>query len=161
MLLLKIVSLDAANWNQTEMAEALFLSQSEVSQSIARLKYSGLLDPKGKIVMKLGLMDFLQYGIKYAFPQRPGSVVRGIATSHSAAPLNEHINSTEHYVWPYGKGNLRGHGIQPLYPSVPQAALKDEKLHRLLALVDALRVGKARERELAIVELKTCLGIGE
>ena len=49
----------------------------------------------------------------------------------------------------------------PLYPSVPEAALKDEKLHELLALVDALRVGRAREKELAIRELKKRLGLGE
>jgi hypothetical protein len=57
-------------------------------------------------------------------------------------------------VWPYGHGKLRGHSIVPLYPSVPEAATKDPKLHELLALVDALRVGKAREREIAICELK-------
>jgi len=49
----------------------------------------------------------------------------------------------------------------PLYPSVPEAANKDEKLYELLALADALRVGRAREKELAIVELKKRLGIGE
>ena len=41
------------------------------------------------------------------------------------------------------------------------AALKDKKLHELLALVDALRVGRARERELAIIELKKRFGFGE
>jgi hypothetical protein len=33
------------------------------------------------------------------------------------------------------------------------AALKDPALHQLLALVDALRVGRAREREIANGEL--------
>ena len=47
----------------------------------------------------------------------------------------------------------------PLYNSVPEASLKDEKLHELLALIDALRVGRARER--AIVELKKRLNLGE
>lgn len=34
-------------------------------------------------------------------------------------------------------------------PSVPEAALRDEKLYALLALFDALRSGQARERNLA------------
>jgi hypothetical protein len=36
---------------------------------------------------------------------------------------------------------------------VPQAALEDKRLYELLALVDALRDGRARERELAVKEL--------
>lgn len=161
MLLLKIVSDNNPSWNQKPVAKALGLSQSEVSEAVARCKYSGLLAPNGKTVMKLGLMEFLQYGLRYVFPQKPGAVVRGVPTSHSASPLKEQIQSHEDYVWPYGKGTVRGHGIQPLYPSVPEAALKDEKLHELLALADALRVGRAREKELAVAELKKCLRLGE
>lgn len=161
LVLLKIVSDQNPKWNQKPLAEALGLSQSEVSESVARSKYAGLLEPKGKEVMKMALMEFLQYGLRYAFPQRPGAMVRGIPTSHSASPLNENIQSVEEYVWPYGKGTVRGQGIVPLYPSVPEAALKDNKLYELLALVDALRVGRAREKELAIIELKKRFGIGE
>lgn len=161
LLLLKIISMNDKSWNQKPIAEALAMSQSEVSESVARSKYAGLLDPSGKQVMKLSLMDFLQYGIRYAFPQKPGPVVRGIPTSHSASPLNKEIQSTENYVWPYAKGSMRGHSIIPLYISVPKAALKDNDLYELLAMVDALRVGRAREKEIAITELKKRLQIGE
>lgn len=161
LLLLKIISMNDKSWNQKPTAEALGMSQSEVSESVARSKYAGLLDTSGKQVMKLSLMDFLQYGIRYAFPQKPGPVVRGIPTSHSASPLNKEIQSTENYVWPYAKGNMRGHSIIPLYISVPKAALKDKDLYELLAMVDALRVGRAREKEIAITELKKRLQIEE
>ena len=161
LLLLKIVSDNNPSWNQKPLAEALGLSQSEVSEAVARCKYSGLLAPNGKTVMKMSLMEFLQYGLRYVFPQKPGAVVRGVPTSHSAKPLSDEIQSAEAYVWPYGKGTVRGHSIIPLYPSVPEAALKDEKLHELLALADALRVGRARERELAVKELTKRLELGE
>jgi len=161
VILLKIVAYGDKEWFQKPLAEALGISQSEVSKSLNRSKYAGMLDPKGKTVMKMALLEFLQYGIRYVFPQKPGPVVRGVPTSHSAAPLKEQIQSSEDYVWPSGKGTVRGHSIVPLYPSVPEAALKDEKLHELLALVDALRVGRAREKQLAIIELKKRLGIGE
>jgi hypothetical protein len=111
--------------------------------------------------MKLSFLEFLQFGLRYVFPQQPGPAVRGVPTSHSAAPLKDQIQSTEEYVWPYGKGKVRGHSILPLYPSVPEAALNDPKLHELLALVDALRVGRARERALAVVELKKRFGFVE
>jgi len=161
LILLKIVSTKNEAWSQKPMAEALCMSQSEVSESVARSKYAGLLEPQGKKVMKLALMEFLQYGIRYVFPQKPGPVVRGIPTSHSASPLKDEINSTEDFVWPYAKGTVRGHSIVPLYISVPEAALKDAALYELLVLVDALRVGRAREKELAIKELKKHLGLGE
>lgn len=154
VLLLKIISMNNDAWNQKWTAVELVMSQSEVSESVARSKYAGLLDPTGKKVMRMALMDFLEKGIRYVFPQRPGAVVRGIPTSHSAPPLNQEIQSTEDYVWPYGKGTVRGHSIIPLYSSVPEAALNDEQLYELLALVDALRVGRAREKELALQELK-------
>ncbi len=143
------------------MAETLGLSQSEVSEAVARCKFSGLLAPDGKTIMKMALIEFLQFGLRYVFPQQPGAIIRGIPTSHSAAPLNEEIQSNEIYVWPYGKGTVRGHSIIPLYPSVPEAALKDSKIHELLALTDALRVGRAREKEIAILELKKRFDLGK
>ena len=161
VLLLKLLSINNDRWNQKPTADALGMSQSEVSESVKRSKFSGLLDPKGKKVMKTALMEFLQYGFRYVFPQKPGAVVRGVPTSHSASPLKEEIQSSEHYVWPYVKGTLRGHSITLLYPSVPKAALQDPVFHELLALADALRVGRARERELAIKELQIRLQIGE
>jgi hypothetical protein len=161
VLLLKIVSDNNPSWNQKPMAETLGLSQSEVSEAVARCKFSGLLAPDGKTVMKMALIEFLQFGLRYVFPQQPGAIVRGIPTSHSAAPLNEEIQSNEIYVWPCGKGTVRGHSIIPLYPSVPEAALKDSKIHELLALTDALRVGRAREKEIAILELKKRFDLGK
>ena len=104
--------------------------------------------------MRQALYDFLQYGLAVVFPVKPGAVVRGIPTAHSTAPLNKEISSGEDYVWPFAKGNVRGHGITPLYTTVPQAALDDEQLYALLALADALRVGKIREKNIAVQELK-------
>lgn len=161
VILLKIVSYGKVQWFQKPTAAALGISQSEISKSLNRSKYAGLLAPNGKTVMKMALLEFLQFGIRYVFPVKPGPVVRGVPTSHSASPLKAEIQSSEAYVWSFGKGTVRGHSIVPLYPSVPEAALKDEKLHELLALVDALRVGRAREREMAVNELKKRLDLGE
>ncbi|WP_225541839.1 hypothetical protein [Empedobacter stercoris] len=161
VLLLKIIAVNNENWEQKPIAEQLGLSQSEVSESVARSKYAGLLNPKGKSVMRFALLEFLEHGVAYVFPQKPGSIVRGVATAHSTAPLSTIIQSNEFYVWPYGKGNEKGHGIEPLYKTVPKAVLQDSKLHELLALVDAIRVGRAREKELAVQELKNRILNGE
>lgn len=154
VILLKIIASKQNQWFQIQIADSLFISQSEVSKSLNRSSYAGLYDPKGKKVMRMAFMELLQYGIKYVFPQQPGAIVRGVPTAHSAPPLDAIIQSEEKYVWPSGKGSARGQSIIPLYPTVVDAVKLDSLLHELLALVDVLRVGRARERELAIQELK-------
>lgn len=158
VIILKIALHENKPWKQLSLANSLFISQSEISESIYRSKYARLLVNQGKQVNRRALLDLLQFGVPYVFPQQPGEVVRGVPTSHSAAPLSEHIMSNEHYVWPYAKGQLRGHSIQPLFPTVVQAVQVDPELHELLALVDALRVGRARERNLSIEILNQRLG---
>ena len=154
VILLKLIIEDNKSWTQLSIAKALMISQSEVSESLARSAYARLLSDNGRKVAKQPLMDLLQYGIALVFPQQPGNVVRGIPTAHSAAPLKDLIQSNEHYVWPYGKGSVRGHAIQPLYSSFLPLIEQDQDLYALLALTDALRVGKVRERKLAVDLLK-------
>lgn len=161
VVLLKIIAYGNKEWKQLDMANDLSISQSEVSKSLVRSKFARLLDNSGKKVKRLSFIEFLLYGLPYVFPQQPGAILRGFATSHSAPPLNKIIQSNENYVWPSGKGNIRGQSIIPLYPTVPEAIQKDGKLYELLALIDALRVGKAREKELAILELKKRIVDGE
>ena len=45
----------------------------------------------------------------------------------------------------------------PLHPCVPGAALRDALLYELLALFDALRVGRARERGMAATRLQALI----
>ena len=64
------------------------------------------------------------------------------------------INSNEKYVWPYAKGNERGQAIEPLYSTVVEATSNDKELYELLTMVDAIRVGRIREKEIAKKELE-------
>lgn len=153
LILFKILSMENKEWRQVDLAESLEISQSEISQSLIRLRYAGLLSEDGKNVMRSSLLEFLLHGIAYAFPQQPGAMVRGIPTAHSAPPLNNEILSNENYVWPSATGEVRGFKIEPLYPTVPKAVKNDLKLYAMLALVDAIRIGRAREKNLAAKEL--------
>lgn len=154
VVLLKIAVNSDRPLLQMSMAKALFIAQSEMSRSIARSKYAGLLDSSGQKVRRLALMEFIEYGLPYAFPQRPGSIVRGIPTSHSASPLKDKIKSTEDFVWPYANGAAKGQAVIPLYKSVPEAVQHDPLLHELLSLIDAIRLGNSREKNIATSELK-------
>lgn len=152
-ILLKIVSKGSKSWLMKELSNELEISASEVSESLNRSVIAGLLAQDKKRIMKQALMDFLEYGLKYVYPQRPGALLRGFPTAHSAPPLNKVISSNDPYVWPYSEGEVRGQAIEPLHPNLPRACEKDRAFYELIALCDALRVGKVRERKIAIDEL--------
>lgn len=153
-ILLKIASKGTDNWYMKDLAHELQISPSEISESINRSVIAGLSSSDKRTLNKLALIDFLKYGIRYVFPQRPGSITRGIGTAISAPPLKEEFFSNEHFVWPYGKGNLRGQAIEPLHPKTPEACLNDSKYYELMSLTDAIRIGKVREQNMAFELLK-------
>ena len=47
-------------------------------------------------------------------------------------------------VWPWRDGETRGIALEPLYKTAPAAALRDPVLYQSLALLDAIRDGRAR-----------------
>ena len=141
----------------SQLAGELFMSASEVHAASQRAEISRLLTREdGKPVpARLALQEFVIHGVKYAFPAVSGAITRGTVTGVGAPPLKAlfALGGEMPHVWPDVEGRDRGPGLQPLYASVPAAARIDMRLYELLALVDALRVGAAREREAAESEL--------
>lgn len=154
VVLLKIAALGEREWLAKDLAFTLNISQSEVSESLNRSKIAGLITADKKKLMKNNLLDFLEHGLRYVYPVEPGAIQRGMPTAHNAPPLNNIISAEEFYVWPWAEGETRGQAIEPLHPGVPGACIKDPALYELLALADALRLGRMREKQQAIDELK-------
>jgi len=155
VVLLKIISMQNQEWRNIDIANALNLSPSEVSEALNRSKIAKLIDGKKKSVNPNSFREFLIYGLKYVFPVEPGAIVRGVQTAHSAPPISENISQGgDVYVWPYAKGEKRGQAIEPLYKTIPEIAPKDKSFYELLAITDTLRVGRAREIKIAIEELE-------
>lgn len=104
------------------------------------------------------LAEFALHGARYAFAADKTPSTIGVPTSHSA-PAFEGVFApgSEDFVWPHPNGTKRGVGIEPLHPSVPFAAMQDAKLYEMLALFDALRVGRARERGMALERLQALI----
>lgn len=157
LILLKLIARPAKDQRITDLAQEIGISPSEVSQGLERLKHVRLIQGNKREPIRANVYDFLVHGVPYAFPVVLGSIVRGIPTAHCAEPLADKIISSENdrYVWSHAEGNERGQAVSPLYPSVPGAAKKDPALYQLLALVDAIRLGRAREQKLAAKELKS------
>ena len=159
-ILLKLTVLGNGHWRHMDLVEGLGVSQTEISFALDRCKTAGFIDSTKKKVLKAALLEFLVHGLKYVFPAKPGAVCRGVPTAHSAPPLSKTIvaSKEDSYVWPWDEGKVRGQAIEPLYPNAPVAARNDKKLYELLALVDAIRAGRAREQALAVKELQVRLG---
>jgi hypothetical protein len=144
-----------ARISQSSIASDLKISTAEIGASLKRLIQAKLIDQAFKPIRK-NVTEFLVYGFKYAFPPEMGPLTRGLATSHAAPPLDKRIKFSPEdiFVWPDANGETRGQSLVPLYSSVVVAAKKDVQLYEFLALLDALRVGRLREIQLATDELK-------
>lgn len=135
-----------------QISEQLFIAPSQIHASIKRSELSHLMSRvNGKLtVNKSALYEFLIYGLKHVFPAVVGAMTRGVPTGISGPALKSKFNQNgTPIVWPDPKGSARGESLSPLCPTVPRACKQDEKLYEVLSLVDALRFGSAREKELA------------
>jgi hypothetical protein len=131
------------------------MSASEVHAAVRRLGDAHLLDPETKKVRREALRNFLVHGVPYAYPASPREITRGMPTGWAAPAMSGNLSAPEQIppVWPDPEGQVQGAAVQPLYRSVPHAARGDRALYDLLALVDALRFGRARERNFAEREI--------
>lgn len=158
VVLLK-VAVAPPRWSFAELAEQLGMSASAVHRSLRRAADSGLYDSRRRQIKPRELKEFLAHGVRYVFPAVRHGEARGVPTAWGAEPLASELSSSGRNdpVWPDAQGNARGIALDPLYPNVPRAAVRDGALYRLLAVVDAIRVGGARERNLAVAWLDRLL----
>lgn len=154
LVVLKLAAMGRRDWTYASLAVELGLSPSQLHSAFKRAIEAQLaIASEGVIAPQFrNLEEFLVHGIRYVFVPERGELTRGVPTAHAAPPLKAHFKASGEPppVWPDPEGKVRGMSFSPLYKIAPQAARRDEKLYELLALVDAIRGGRARERSLAI-----------
>jgi hypothetical protein len=156
-VLLKLC-VDKSKKTYAQVGADLGMSASEVHAALRRSAQAGLAKLESKRVVRSTFVDFLIHGVPYAFPAVRGRVVRGVPTGYAAPCLSGDFAEAElPVVWEHAEGKVRGQRLEPLHPSAPAASLRDTDLYRVLALADALRDGRARERSAAAAELKKLL----
>jgi hypothetical protein len=141
------------------LSEAVGLSLSQVHRSLQRLADARLFLEVDKTISRHHLLRFLNSGLPYVFPVTLKEVTRGVLTAWASpvlkdSPLGTVVGDDLPPVWPDPQGRTKGRAVEPLHPSVPRVAQHDPELYALLSLVDALRVGRARERRMAEQELE-------
>ena len=150
---LKLVVLQGRWMPYAALAKQLHLSQFEVHAAVQRLIAARLAVPRdGKVFpVMAALRSFVVHGAPYAYPPVRGQITVGFPTAYAVAPLKDLVLFSQEMppVWPHPEGIARGPALLPLYEKLPLAAKSDPAFHELLSLFDALRMGQARERELA------------
>jgi hypothetical protein len=139
------------------LAAALEVSSSAVHRSLRRLVARSLVvdEPDGRRLNRLHVRNFLIHGVPWIAPAALGKIVLGVPTAHAASPLSERLRGDDDpVVIPLDEGPVRGRAVRPLVPSAGRVAARDPRLHELLAIVDGIRIGGAREREVATAELE-------
>jgi len=163
LVLLKIIAKQGGLWSYNGLAVELGMSPAEVHAGIkrairARLALKSDGGAPARPVLR-ALEEFILHGMPYVFIAEQEGMTRGIATAWAAPMMsNQFVTGDEPPpVWPYPEGETRGQGVSPLYKSAPFAAMQDAMLYELLALIDMLRIGRAREKKLAIEQLRALL----
>jgi hypothetical protein len=160
LVILKLAALGRPSAPVRLVAEEIGLSKSAVALSLHRLEALGLLRDEGehRRINKLALRQCLEHAVRWIAPAEIGGSRLGLLTAHAAPLLAARlIGGEDPVVIPLPRGPARGRAVSPLHPLAPRAAARDPKLHTLLALVDALRIGRVRDREVAAKELGACL----
>ncbi|MEA5446654.1 hypothetical protein VCB98_12575 [Gammaproteobacteria bacterium AB-CW1] len=150
----------ATNWTHRDLAKSLNISLSACNRAIHGGLARGLLrrSPRNHQILPnaAALEEFLIHGAKYVFPTEYKAEARGLPTCFAAPVLSDHLSSagSQIYVWPDPFGNTQGTVLVPLNEAVVTSVKGDPILYGLLALFDSIRSGQARERNLAIEQLK-------
>lgn len=160
-------AIEPADWTIAAMAEALGVSSSQAFRSAQQAAAVGFLHAEraGRRVThrvhRAPLIEFLTHGVRYTFVPEHGRLTRGVPTAHAAPVLASHFRATDAAVpvWPHPAGTVRGESLEPLHRCVPDAALRQPRFHEVMALIDALRTGRARDRAIAADLLPRSLGV--
>lgn len=139
------------------------MSVGGVHQAVRKGVQAGLLASDSHEVIPHAVEEWFLHGIRFFVPLVRGGRGRGMPTGLSAPPFTEWFpeHSEDVWVWPDAEGTLRGDLIQPVFSSVPFAARQDADLYAWLVVLDVIRGGRARERNLATQWVKERLSSGK
>ncbi len=154
LLSLKYWSIEKNNIRLTTraLADVVGISSGEVSKSTQRLIHAGLIVERNKRVFVLtdSLIEWLCYGVRYAYPYQQVGYGRGMPTSWNCALIHsEMVPPIPALVWERQGGMTEGAFVKPIHQAAPLAASTDDSLYQALSLIDAIRGGKPRELSIA------------
>ena len=157
--------MEEPRWTIAQMSEYLGMDNAQVYRAARNAASAKLLinDPTATSSMytpnRVALLEFLVHGVKYMMVPARGRITRGMPTAHAAPVLAGRIDQGTDPVpvWPTPDGSVRGESFEPLHRCVPIASARDPLFYDVMALVDAIRGGRAREQKIASKLLREIL----
>lgn len=153
-------------WTIAQMAQHLGMDNAQVFRAARNATTARLLiaDPNASSASytpnRAALLELLTHGIQYVMVPARGRMTRGMPTSYAAPIMSSRIPAGDDPVpvWPTAHGRVRGESYEPLHRCVPDAAARNDRFYAAMALIDAIRDGRARERALASNLLHEVIG---
>jgi hypothetical protein len=150
---------DNEPWTFAQVSEVMGISSSQVHLAWGRLVNSDLADREYKRPLRKNLLEFLCHGVKYSFPATQRGIGKGMVTglSHPIVKRKLRASTDIQYVWESPKGKEKGVIVDPIHKSAVNVAQASTLAYQIFATLDSIRLGKARERQIATDIMKDLL----
>ncbi len=140
-----------------QIASDLHIGVGTAHRAFLGAKAAGLVASSG-VAIDANIIEFLVHGARYVFPPvYVGGNTRGVPTAGGAPGLSEQLLESAPIVWPDTSGRVRGQGLEPIHASAVAIASKDLQFYQVLAAIDLLRIGGARQRQVGADFLRRLL----
>jgi hypothetical protein len=143
-----------------ELAATLHVDHTLVHRALKRAENAGLYRVSARQVNLANFEELAIHAARFIAPARLGELTRGVPAAWAAEPISAIIHQRESElppVWPSALGAVRGQALEPLHPAAVQASQEEQALARLLSIIDSLRAGDVRVREVAATALRDTL----
>lgn len=139
-------------WTYRSFAKRLRVPHPVVQRALERAKGADLYSVDRREVHLPHFEEFALHALRFVAPARLGALTPGVPAAWAVEPMASAIRSSGNEpppVWPYAHGRVRGQAIEPLHSAAPGAVENWPELGEVLALLDSLRAGDARVRQVA------------
>jgi hypothetical protein len=139
-------------WSYRSLADRLCVPHPVVQRALARAEDAGLYSGERREVHVPHFEEVALHALRFVAPAQLGALAPGIPAAWAAEPMAGAIHSSGEEpppVWPHARGRVRGQTIEPLHLAAPEAVEGWPELGEILALLDSLRAGDARVRQVA------------
>jgi len=140
------------DWSYRSLAERLGVPHPVVQRALERAKGADLYSADRREVHLPHFEEFALHALRFVAPARLGALTPGAPAAWAAEPMASAIRSSGDEpppVWPYVHGRVRGQAVEPLHSAASEAVESWPELGEVLALLDSLRAGDARVRQVA------------
>jgi hypothetical protein len=146
-----VLAVEDRSWTYRELASQIGVPHSLVQRALQRAEEAELYSSESRSVHRANMHEFLLHGLRFLAPAKLGGVVSGVPAAWAASPVSRVIRESGDLppVWPTARGRVRGQALPPLHEAAVEAVVKLPRLGEVLAIVDSLRAGDIRVRNVA------------